>query len=420
MTSDALATGNALVDLCDLILIIAILPALVLAGCGPSAVDDALTVATTWPAREREDWEERARRSAAARPIRWLVLAPGDDVARLANRRGPPDLILGASALDLEALSRRGLLEPGAPGGPAWRMARARALGHVESAGRSGRVSPPAVPTGLTIDDPRRDPVAREWARAVLGAGAWAEGYARLVRSARGNRPPGRRPRAALSAVLRGESETAYALDFDELTARGVVFFANKDQSCVEGIAAVRGARHATDARALLDDMDANSPPTLAGFDADKTASPAADDLLGDLLGSTLVDADEERRDAWAAVARTGWRERSEPWLTEAPPWPPASVAKILRREANAMPMVETLAAQVAPEADVRAWLLRSWLGPARHVDGRLLNELAAAADGRLVREPRFRAWLRCEWTAWARQRYRRVARQVRAGQGAS
>jgi hypothetical protein len=40
-----------------------------------------------------------------------------------------------------------------------------------------------------------------------------------------------------------------------------------------------------------------------------------------------------------------------------------------------------------------------------------LMAEMAAAVDGRLAREPRFRAWLRSEWTAWHRQLYRRVAR---------
>jgi hypothetical protein len=80
------------------------------------------------------------------------------------------------------------------------------------------------------------------------------------------------------------------------------------------------------------------------------------------------------------------------------------------------MPLLETLAAQVAPDADVRAWLLRSWLAPGRPVDGRLLDELASAEGGRLVREPRFRAWLRAEWTAWARQRYRRIARVAALG----
>lgn len=79
------------------------------------------------------------------------------------------------------------------------------------------------------------------------------------------------------------------------------------------------------------------------------------------------------------------------------------------------MAMVETLAGQVAPEADSRAWLVRSWLSPPRNVNGTFLQELNAAVDGRLALEPRFRSWLRSEWTAWARQRYRRVARNAEA-----
>jgi hypothetical protein len=75
------------------------------------------------------------------------------------------------------------------------------------------------------------------------------------------------------------------------------------------------------------------------------------------------------------------------------------------------MSLVETLAAEVAPQPPARAWLLRSWLSPPRIVDDELLKELARAAQGQLGHEPRFRAWLQEEWTAWARQRYRRVAR---------
>ena len=135
------------------------------------------------------------------------------------------------------------------------------------------------------------------------------------------------------------------------------------------------------------------------------------DDLLADLLGATLIDARDELKAAHEALERAGRPEKAERWMTEPPPWPPASVAKILGRESNAMPLVETLAAQLAPEADARAWLLRSWIAPTRPVDAALLDEIARAADGRLLREPRFRAWLRGEWTAWARQRYRRVAR---------
>ena len=87
------------------------------------------------------------------------------------------------------------------------------------------------------------------------------------------------------------------------------------------------------------------------------------------------------------------WRRRAtrcaaERWLTEPPPWPPASVDKLLKRGEEGAALLETLTAEIAPEADVRNWLLRSWLAPRRRVDGRLLAELAGALDGRLVREP--------------------------------
>ena len=75
------------------------------------------------------------------------------------------------------------------------------------------------------------------------------------------------------------------------------------------------------------------------------------------------------------------------------------------------MALTQTLAREIAPEPAVRAWLVRSWLAPSRLTDDTLLIELAGASDGRLCREPRFRDWLRAEWTAWARQRYRRVLR---------
>jgi hypothetical protein len=82
------------------------------------------------------------------------------------------------------------------------------------------------------------------------------------------------------------------------------------------------------------------------------------------------------------------------------------------------MSLVQTLAAELAPDPAARAWLLRSWLSPTRTIDENLLAELARAADGRLVREPRFRSWLQEEWTALARQRYRRVARIVASDAG--
>jgi hypothetical protein len=141
--------------------------------------------------------------------------------------------------------------------------------------------------------------------------------------------------------------------------------------------------------------------------------------MVADLLGATLFEAQDELWEAWASLERARDRDRVREWLTEPPPWPPASVAKYLRRDGEkAMSLIQTLAAELAPEPAARAWLLRSWLSPARTVDDKLLGELAHAEEGRLGHEPRFRAWLREEWTAWARQRYRRVARLVAADPG--
>ncbi len=136
--------------------------------------------------------------------------------------------------------------------------------------------------------------------------------------------------------------------------------------------------------------------------------------LVADLLGSTMVDAQDELWTAWRALETLSDRDKAMAWLVEPPPWPPASIAKLLDRDNEAgMALIETLAALVAPEPPARAWLERSWLSPPRVVDDKFLAELSEAAEGRLCREPRFRAWLREEWTAWARQRYRRVARWV-------
>ena len=182
----------------------------------------------------------------------------------------------------------------------------------------------------------------------------------------------------------------------------------------------MKGALHGEVALAFLDHLveSGQVEPLPAALDT----LPAADELLADLLGSALVEAREELIAAWEALEHAGRPERAEMWMTQAPPWPPASVAKLLAGDENAMAMLETLAAQLAPDANLRAWLLRSWISPDKLVDDRFLIELANAVDGRLVREPRFRSWLRAEWTAWARQRYRRVARTATAMtiQGAS
>ena len=335
----------------------AVLACAVLAGAGCQQGEPALSIATPWTAPERAGLDDAIRRTGAG-PVRWVWLAPRDDLAAVARRRDPPDLIVGGAASAYEGMARRGVVATGG-GEPAWRRVRRSPTG--QAADRDGDAR------SLTFHAPRA--LAR--AKAGLPSEAWAEGYARLVGAAGGG-----------------------------TTAAGPVDGPER----AEGAAVVTGCRHPEAARALLRAL-ALPPETLP------ESNPTADALLADLLGATLVDARDELLAARRALDAAGRPPKAAAWMAQPPPWPPASVTRILGRDGNAMPLLETLARQIAPEADVRAWLLRSWLAPGRAVDGRLLAELAAAERGRLAGEPRFRAWLRAEWTAWARQRYRRVAR---------
>lgn len=402
--------------------------ALALAGCAGIAGclggdPGSLSIATALPTSDRDRIEKGFREWATERglsaPIAWVLLAPGDDQESVARHRRPPDVILVSSDSAYVRMTRARLLEPPAVD-PEWYSARRGLLGLVSRAGRDRSAA-----QDVTFDDPRRDPISLAWARAHLGvshnpyspawaqahpaADRWAEGYARLVRAAGNRRQPGWQPGAALTAVEKGVAGSAPSV---EPEPGGLEFEHDIEQyEPAEWAAIVKGARNPKAAQAFLRYLYERNLVTQLGATSPSAANPAADALLADLLGATLVDAHDELRAATLALERDVHPEKAAQWLASPPPWPPASVTRILGRESNAMPLIETLAAQLAPDPDVRAWLLRSWLAPGRTVDGSLLDELAGAADGRLAREPRFRAWLRSEWTAWARQRYRRVAR---------
>jgi hypothetical protein len=323
-----------------------------LGGFSGCARDDSstLVVATTWNSADRASMEEQFRKTSPQIKIRWILLAEGEDASRIAARRLGPDILLGGPMMMFGRLENDGLLDNGADS-PPWRFS-----GHGEVVGGS---------------DPRRDPWSLSRARDLL-AEDWESGYAWLVRE-------GAAPSGPTSRRMR------------------------RDDDCV-GI--LRRARHLGTARAFLKDFPGTSMPPLQ----DQTASNV-DTLLAILLRAVLVDADEERVAAWSALEKAGHPEKAEHWMTRPPPWPPSSVASLLSRESNAMELVDTLAAQIAPDARIRSWLVRSWLAPERRVDLALMAELSSAADNTLAQEPRFRSWLRSEWGAWARQRYRRVAR---------
>jgi ABC-type glycerol-3-phosphate transport system substrate-binding protein len=388
-----------------------------LSGCdGPAS--DRLVIATSWKAADRHRiesefarWLEQHPGPAVAGPIRldWLILSPGDDLERLSGRRGPPDVLLGGPAPALERLARAKRLVPlPLDGSPAWAVARRGVIRLVSGPSGTAETAAAVDPRGLAFDDPRHDPISLAWAEAQLAGGPFGEGYARLVRAAGARRRIGRQPGSAVAAVERGEAVMAPAVVLADPSdpEPGPIAWS-------EGVAILNDGRHQKQAAAFLEFLAKSGQAALPPPRPDEDARDVHD-LLADLLGATLVDAQDEAWDAWSALERNGDPPAQIRSMTEPPPWPPASIAKILdRQDEPAMTMVETLAGQLATDPSVRSWLVRSWLSPPRLIDQHILEEFTRAADGRLIREPRFREWLRAEWTAWARQRYRRVLRVV-------
>ena len=165
-----------------------------------------------------------------------------------------------------------------------------------------------------------------------------------------------------------------------------------------ESAAIAAGSRHQDMAIAFLD---------ATGGTWVRDESPSLP-MVNDLLTATLVVAKQERLAAREALERAGNSSRSLALFAEAPPWPPASIEK-MRARTDGESLMSLLAEQVAPDPVAREWLIKSLNQPSRPLDGGMLDILARAAEGRLVAEPRFQAWLRSEWGTWARQRYRRV-----------
>ena len=373
-----------------------------LAGCGFGR-SETVILATTWTRAECLEIDGAFQKWSFGKPLRlrWIALAPGDDVATLADRADPPDLILGASGKTLRRLKASNRLEAV---GPPWWVAR-RSMIEVVSKGQGDET--PA------FDDFRDDPVSLAWAESILDSDDWAVGYGVLVRKAGARRSPRPRSFSAFGAFERGEVDSALMVvsHHDGSGPKRQADAVPWD----EGLAILAGGRSKTLAsefvRHLAESGKIGPPP-----DSEIERPSGGETLLADLLGATLVDAQEDLQMASAALKKSTHSERAAHWIEEPPPWPPASVAKLLKSD-NGMALAETLAAQIAPEPATRAWLLRSWLSPARMIDGAFLDELAEAERGSLLREPRFRNWLRSEWTAWARQRYRRVARLASAGE---
>ena len=154
----------------------------IVSGCGPLA-GDALVIATSWPAADRirietefAGWLDQHATPSARVRIDWLILAPGDDLEKLAARRHPPDVLLGGPARAYERLTiAKRLSASPIDGSRAWALVRKSDRGRERAAAAVRRIP---------FDDPRNDPISLAWAETRLERGHFREGYARLVEDA--------------------------------------------------------------------------------------------------------------------------------------------------------------------------------------------------------------------------------------------
>lgn len=394
-------------------------------GCGSEFITPVsqLVIATDLPEPLTTSLT-RAFRAAdpGGPPVVWRRLEPFGDPSRLVVHDTTIQAVLTGAVWSLDRLAAAGRLEAlGSKGLRKWRSFR---RGEVGLALRTDLFEARGMepPTGwaawtdprmegfLALGDPRRDPATLALARARLATTQiWAGGYAEWLRAGGLARPIGRTPEAALVELAQGAVAAAPGVG-DALPAIiPTVRILPLGPGPPAGLGLVRRAEGPTLAArrfvAFLEQRQLLESETLP---------PAiSDTLLADLLGAVVVEAQPELIEAFRVLRSTGGRPDLEARLTEAPPWPPASVQE-LKTQASATPLVEALADEIAPSLEARFWLLESWNRKPEPIGGPFLEELADAAQGRLVAEPRFRGWLRGEWTAWARQRARRVARQAR------
>lgn len=385
------------------------------AGCSGERADAAgsLRVATPWPRSVRDGLEREfaERLGADQAPVVWIAVPEGTRLDRFLRRAARlPDVLLGGLADDYARLAAVGLLE-GLSNGvarPYWWEIRQTAVELVKRPERKPR---------MALGDPRVDPFARAWSLNWFDQMRWTFAYAALIGWYGGVSPAaGWGSSSARAAFDQGRADET-VLEDAAAEERGLEFVGGP--KILEAAAIRAGSPRAPLARDFLKFVVERTRATLGPVvDGDLMAAVDARDLLVDLLGATLVDAGDELRIASEVVHKTRSGRWAGPLLHQFPPWPPASVGKLLAKSGDAgLELVETLVGQIAPEAGQRLWLTQSWLKPSEPIRRATLEEIARAEGGRLTREPRFRAWLRAEWTQWARQRYRWVARMAASGE---
>jgi hypothetical protein len=366
---------------------------------------DRLVIATPWNVIERAALEESfAKAHPQAKPIAWVSLLPADNVVKLVPRLGV-DLILGIPQTVCDQLADIQALKP--VDSLSYRIARRSSLGvstnspslessSIHSRNLFGKVS---------IDDPRHDEITMAWAHAKIQANA----YGQLVRTAANVARFGRGGES-LSEVLRCDISAAITSGIEgPIDDHSSFVKLESVPAWRECVAVVNGSPHAKEASVFLEFLAEQGQADRPTPEKEKRDNLA---LLRDMLGNCLVDAQDELKDAVIALDRAGHPADLEAYLDDAPPWPPTSITKIRQRDDHEA-LLETLAHELTDSPESRFRLLESWDHAPKKLDLAQLQMLSTVSNGQLLKEPRFRMWIRAEWTAWARQHYRRIAREA-------
>ena len=373
-------------------------PWLAMVGLDPAEVVRPLPGPDPWLAVERGEradlvlggpwWTYAARLGEPADTAGWTAWGPAT---------------LGLWVDELGARHLSGGVGPGANASDFWALA-----------------SDPDLAGRLAWSDPRTDGALLTAAVRHLARG-WPGGYSDLVRWAAVAQPVSEPPlspggRLGRPAAVWGDANSPPSLGAS--VSRDFTFVpCPEGGSWIQGAAVLPGARDAAALRAALPALpDRASAAVLLGSEltarADLARSPLGLTLLSELMHATLAAAQPELQQAWETLraGRTGEIERAWHWVGQPPPWPPASV-ELLKTRPRSDRLLAELAGQVCTTSASRDTLRAEFEGEAGLLDGDVLLRLAESDSGRLATEPRFRTWIRAEWLAWARQRYRRTAR---------
>jgi len=270
----------------------------------------------------------------------------------------------------------------------------------------------PAIDQYLKLPDPQTDILSQAYTRSVFrSAPDHATGFARWIRLTRQIRPM-QTPETDKSSIVSLDSITKQNLEIWKggpaltkalgMPEAGPIYW----PECLSLWKSPQPPNSQTDTFQEF----CRKTNRLTGVLNPDESTTSKHAITDDLASIILFECRSDIQDAWVSIENsTGeLRQRAEKYLTELPPWPPASIQDLQKR--RGFEYVVALVEQMAADGDERDWLIREFQNPETKVNPELLDQ---ALNGHLQGSIRFRTWLRAEWTAWIRQRCRRVTRYL-------